>query len=365
MSLRPSSLPMLQQCPCFESDSTEFAKDGNKRHDYLSVLLTGVSPLLKDAIGNPMNGSLPPEEAEAVEWAADYIQMLINSDYQVDTEHKLSLTNEDFSEVMSGTPDVVNGPVIYDLKWRERDYVAQMAAYALMLMQARDYQCVEVHLLFAERRKIVKLKFNWDSASKIVFDTIAAYRNPDKQPTPCDYCGWCANRVGCAALNERAKAVAAGREDWKLEQYHSSQIGQPVEMAKALKLARQLAKWCEAVEFHAKSMVLAGAELPGFRQQSKAGRQYCTNVAEAFTLSGLTQEKFLAACDIRLNTSKKYPDKQGLADIFAAANEMKKAPAKRTMLKKLEPVLKQSAPSISLVATGETETEEGDTHAEL
>ena len=363
---------MLAQCACFESDSTEFAEAGTKRHKHLAArLAVGNAPRGCTCIEDDPAWLCPTckledveknqsdEDTEGVEWAAEYITMMGS---EFDAEHRLTLYDDSWNEVFSGTPDVVCGAEIFDLKWRERNYDAQMAAYALMLMQAKGYDKVIVHVLYAEPQRVQKLIFDEDSARRIVEPILAAAKDPNKQPTPCDYCGWCANRLRCKALLDRVQAVAAGREDWKLEQYHASQIETPEQAFRARKLAKQIIKWAEGVLYHTEK--LADKMTPeqlrehGYEWKPKRGRQYCTDIFTAYELLGLDRELFAQACDLRLNTSKKYPDKKGISDIYKEKHELKLAPAKRVVLAKLEPVLKRGEDSRSLVEIGEESTDE-------
>jgi hypothetical protein len=360
---------MLAQCPCFESDQSdehEYKGKGTARHDYYKGRIFELQPLPEpcpDYCADKERERLEPEEIESVDWAAGFTVMTAGSQ-QVMCEQKLFLYDDNFSPVFNdgGHLDAVAGNEIFDLKWRERDYGPQVAAYALMLMQSKGYETVTVYILFAERRRIQKLIFDRDSAASLVFGVVARSNDPNKQPTPCDYCGWCANRLRCKALNERVQAVVDGREDWKLGQYHASQINEPAEALKALHIARQVKKWCEGVEFHAKKIcdLLTQEELAahGFRWQDKKGRTFCADVLGAYNTLGLSAEEFLQACDLRLNTSKKYPDKKGAIELFAAKNGMKPTPAKKMVLAKLEPVLKRGEDSRSLVAIGDESTDE-------
>jgi hypothetical protein len=100
----------------------------------------------------------------------------------------------------------------------------------------------------------------------------------------------------------------------------------------------------------------------GFELKQIKARQWVGDVGTAFTLAGLDQANFLSCCDLRLVTSAKYPDKVGAANVYAEVHGMKKAPAKRELLKKLEPVLRAGKAGMKLKAIAE---EEGDDDADL
>lgn len=353
--IRPSSLPALAQCPCFESGSSEYTDDGTERHAALSEHFAG---------DNGRLDLMDEEQAEAVKWAADYIRLHAPmSDHSIQFETKLSVMLEvDLEEFeLKGTPDAVCGNDLFDLKTRPRDYVPQMAAYALMMFdQAPERPFVRVHLLFAALRKHETFKLTREAAVKIVVPIVANSLDSNRVPKPCDYCNWCANKLTCSAIKDRVQAVQSGREDWELEQYNTSFISEPAEMAKALRVARLLAKWCEAVEFRAKTMwIKEGMAIPGFKLQERAGKSVITDVLEAFRLSGLPEETFLKCCDLRMETSKKFPEKVGAVNAYRELTGVTMAAAKRELKRKLEPVTRRGNPTVSIVADkGETLEEE-------
>jgi hypothetical protein len=333
---RPSSLPALKECPQFDSTGTtsEHADAGTKRHKALEKLLAHNDPLpLQD---------LPEDERDGVTWAADYIRLHAPmSDHPLETERKRSFIAPDFSEI-SGTPDYVCGNHVFDLKWRYRDYSAQMAAYALMVMDS-GHESVICHVLFGEPQKAYRFDFTRESAESIIGPILESAGKGD--PTPCDYCSWCSKSKTCPALIARANAVVGGRDDWKLEQYHASCIEDTLEMGKALKLARQLADWCEAIEHHAKDMALKRGIVPaGFSLKSRQGNRFIKSVLEAFPKAGLPQDVFLAACEVKLST---------LVEAYAGFHGSKKAPAERELEAKLGETVQRKPSSMALVADKE------------
>lgn len=329
MKIRPSSLPMLALCPKFQSGGeSDDANAGTIRHDIMRRVLSGDDAALYEIVG---------EDREMVEWAVDFIRATApTSDHPLILEQKGAFTGPNFEDI-EGTPDVVCGPVIYDLKTRWHDYTAQMAAYSLMT----DHPHVTVHLLFAALRKRQTLQFTTEKAEEIVDPIIMAAHDPSAKPQINDYCGWCANRLSCSAYTERVNAVVDGREDWTLDNYHSSQITDAEGMGKALKLARELKRWIEAVEHHAKEMHLAGNTPAGFKEMVRQGRQEITDIGVAFAESGMPQEEFLKLCSVSV------PE---LAKAYAELHGMKLAPARREIETKLASVIERGKPSVSLVA---------------
>lgn len=348
--IRPSSLPMLKQCPKFEPSGGEFAEAGHERHEALRGLLIGESFLFD---------SLEEEDAAGVRWAYDYIQVNAPmSEYPLELEQQKEWIDPVTFDIRQGTVDVACGPHIFDFKWRERDYLSQMAAYALTRPQ---FQEVTVHILFGEPQVAKKIIFSQESAEHIIAPIISDALNGALTATPCDYCNWCANRLTCPAVLESAQAIAQGYSDSdKAKEWHPSKMETPEEIAAALWIARKvLGPWCKSIEFHAREAAIKkGLALPGFQIKTQKGKTFCSDVSTAFGLSGIPQEQFLKCCDLRLNTSKKIKEKVGLIDALKAQMDIPRTQAKKQILSKLDSVLKQASTITKLISKGEEEEKE-------
>lgn len=335
--IRPSTLPMWQQCPCLvPTTGNAYTTAGTARHAALAAVLGGNDNAL---------AALPDDQQrEAVQWAAEYIRLKAPmADYPLEVETKGAFISEGW-DTIEGTPDVCCGPAdIFDLKSRPRDYSAQMAAYALMQFERfPGAELVRCHLLYAETKTVEVLEFDHAKASALVESIIASVKTAERTPRACDYCSWCAIQTTCPELVEAAQFVASCREDWDLETFHATDIAKPVEMAKALKLARRLADWCEGIERAAKEMaVKQGVTLPGFTIREMRGRREVTSVTGAFGVVGLPQADFLTACKVGFTD---------LVAVYAGVHGMKKAPAERDLEAKLGDLCKRKPSSIQLVA---------------
>jgi hypothetical protein len=136
----------------------------------------------------------------------------------------------------------------------------------------------------------------------------------------------------------------------------------PEELAFALHVWRTcLKKWGDSIEHHALEAVRKrGMTLPGFSLKTESGGSYIADVGAAFAALGIPQEEFLKACEPRMNTSKRYPDRAGLVDIYKTLHGIAKtAQAKRAVEEKLAGVMLDKAPKIYLKAAKAdiTETE--------
>lgn len=357
MTIRPSSLPMLAQCPQFESGSSDFAELGTDRHSALREYYEGKTG----------EYDMLDEESQAgIRWAAEYIKCHVSESWAVRWETRGNFIAPNFEE-MSGTPDLVNGLNVFDFKWRERDYTAQMACYALMVIESLEDTVsigelrVRVHQLFGQPRKAVVLDFDRASAEGAIEPILSALGGP---PTPCDYCGWCAKRLMCPALTGPAKYIAEKYADLSMvnvASWHPSEMENPEHLALALTIWRRvLKKWGESVEFHAsEAATKKGLQLPGYELKERQGRKFVSDTKSAYEASGLAPEKFLQACSVRLNSSKKYPDQVALDALFKEqAGSL--AAGKRMAEKKLADVIKRGRSTLALVAAKGEEAEESE-----
>jgi len=324
---------MLAECPKFIGAGGEYADQGTLRHHALTELWDGKDFALLD---------LPEDQQDGVRWACDYIRLHAPlADYPIYFERQMSFVAPD-GTAQDGTPDVVCGLDIFDLKWRERDYKSQMAAYAMMIMSSGPgYATVRVHVLYGESQRAEVLEFTHSTALATVRAVYDRVNNPGAQPTPCDYCGWCASAPTCPALLLRANAIAAGRPDWELEQYHASKIETAEQAGKFLRLVRRIAKWCESGEYHIKEMVEKQGIIPeGFETKTRRGNRFIPSVSSAFPLSTLPQEEFLHACSVSFTD---------LVETYSVFHSVSKSTAEKELEHKLGEALTRKKSSQSLV----------------
>lgn len=352
---------MLAQCPCFESEGSDSTERGDKRHKAFEALLTfqradsaqralasNAESLLKE---------LPEAERDGVEWAAEYVRCKSNSQFPLQVERRVSVMDDAFNEVISGTPDVVCANEIFDLKWSWFDYTAQFAAYALALLQDSEFDSVTVHLLFAESKREQILQFTRESAEAVVLPILKAAQDPERKPRLCDYCGWCSKALLCPAKLAQANEIVQAREDvpaeakakfadWLKAGAHTTQISDGQTMGTVLTIARSLKDFVEAAEHRAKEMALKEGVIPvGYKLQSRQGNRFITDVAGAYSVSGLPQDEFLRACEVKFSA---------LCDVHQKLHGSKKAAAEREVETKLGSFVQRKSPSQSLVKEKET-----------
>ena len=344
--IRPSSLPMLAACPCFDSapDRGEDDKDaGTLRHHAMAHALAGDTTELT---------ALDSEDADKVQWALDYIGVHSPDGHQMRIEQQVSLITDDF-ETITGTPDVTCGNQLFDLKWRYRNYKEQMAAYSLAMIQADNWPSVRYHILFADGKHVETGELTLDEAENITSKVIAAAKDPLAKPVACDYCTWCSRRLTCPALTSDALTIVQAREDisaehkaafeiWLAAGAHTSQLTDAHVAGMVLTIARKLSDFSEAAEKFCKDLALKQGIVPtGFKLQSRQGNRFISSVTDAFARAGLPQDEFLKICEIKLTA---------LVEKYADVNGMKKAQAERTVEEKLGEIIQRKQSTMSLVA---------------
>lgn len=298
MKARPSSFPALDACQFFEAAEVHrdnYAEAGTDRHAALWAHISGDDGLLD---------MLPEDEREGVMWAANYIRLHAPmSDHPLIIERPGQFESFESDEPIKGTPDCLCGNDLFDLKWRRRDYRLQMACYARMAygMGADPTKPINVHVLYgAEQRRD---QYRWDYNEVVLLtDQVLIKIGLAQERKPNDYCSWCKHHISCPAILARVNAVVAGREDWFLDQYHSSKIETADEMSRALEIAWVLSDWCKAVEWNAQEMVQKkGMNLAGWKLKERAGKRVITDVQRAFELIDIPPALFLNCCSASIS----------------------------------------------------------------
>lgn len=222
--LRPSSLPKLQECRCYESNPVAgpAAQRGTRIDAAIRSIwgnldaLTGdglfYNETMLEAAAKVALPDAPTEDIEAVLWA---IAQLAAHCTEHGTEWCDLLTDEErlkaavpLAGIATGTMDAadfVQG-FLFDFKTGEiRDYKAQMAAYALACMEYTRTDCWRATLLFVDKKKAYTHLFTRAQARELVL----SIRDAEVKPTCCDYCTWCRKFEVCPAV-EKSASMALG-----------------------------------------------------------------------------------------------------------------------------------------------------------
>lgn len=277
--IRHSALPKLSVknggCACFESapGSSPAAQRGvNMDGAFRGVLMGNLKAI----------NSLEPAEKAAVEWAVEQVVMMSAGMNIVADEEKLKVSTPGITHIGTEDARVPAMNLSFDLKSGQmRNYLEQMAAYALGNMEAGftdKWTCV---LLFCDQRTAIRHDFTFVEAKAIVDEVIKGYTDPNKQPTPCDYCGWCKIKNTCVALVQPIVATKAIVEvdpvNTSLDELKKEITASPERLSKFLKAAKLFEKelWDYAKD-EAKRLLKEGKEVPGWVLQTSKGQEYFT-----------------------------------------------------------------------------------------
>jgi len=150
---------------------------------------------------------------EGVKWAADYV--IKKAEY-----YDCDIQQEDKVELMIDGEPVTFGyfdayfrqsdtGYLFDLKTgMQRDYVMQMCVYASALAQRDSLTTVKCYLLYSKYREVASFTIDAEAGLGLVSDVVASVKDPDRIPSSCDYCKWCADRTVCH-INNPDRALKA------------------------------------------------------------------------------------------------------------------------------------------------------------
>ncbi len=265
-SLRPSNLPKLAVCPCYESNPVAgpAAERGTLLDSAFRAELLGLDE--RRVIAN----KLTADEIAAVDWAVAMVRAMAGSER--------ILADEDDCRVrvlaLTGTADAIvpSRLMHFDLKTgARRNYREQMAAYALGLMGLHFAGEWTAHLLFCDQREVETIRFTYDEAHALVDAVIKAFQDPAKQPSPCEYCGWCAKAETCPArLAMVASALPAADPGFDFE----ALLAAPEKLAAFLAACVVVDDFRERAKRVATERLKAGTELPGWRLVTRKGAEF-------------------------------------------------------------------------------------------
>jgi len=268
--ISPSALPKLAECALFTGapGTSPAAQRG-------TLLDLAVRQLLLD---DPTTfDTLTPEDQASARWGAEELRTL-SGGYHVETrEEHLGMEVPGLSK--PGTADAVciRAQWVADIKTGQvRNYREQLAAYALACMHEHFANAWTAHVIYIDQRLRRTYTFTRDQAEAIVSEKIAHASSRLAEPTPCEYCSWCAHRDTCKALvRQSSEALALVQSETSLTEIRDRILANPVELsafAANWKLAeKQIA---EPVLDALKEKLAAGEDIPGWKVTTSAGRQF-------------------------------------------------------------------------------------------
>ena len=329
MSLRPSNLPKLALCPCYEANPNAgpAAARGSALDAIFRARMQGV-PDQREMFYEPN-----AEDLAAIQWAMDTLNLLAGGSTVLTCESECQISIPGFEN--PGTADaLIAGKLAHaDLKTgQKRNYREQMAAYALGLMEAHFASEWTAHLLFCDQRELVTLRFTYAEAKATVKKVIATYFDPEKTPSPCEYCGWCAKADTCPArlaLMDKALSVAESGFDFAAVLADNGKLGLFLTGCAVLEDFR------EKAEETAKERLQGGVEIPGWKLVTRRGPEFVDHVtvghhigalgfgAVLAAYGNLSAKKFREIWEQKLPKEKPFPEeavKHGKASLSLRQN---------------------------------------------
>ena len=289
MSLRPSNLPKLAACPCYEPNPN--AGPAAERGSALDALFrAGVQGDV-----NPSEMSYVPnaEDIAAVEWAVTTLKVLAGESPVITREEDCHVTIPGFEN--PGTADaLILGKFAHaDLKTGQiRNYREQMAAYALGLMETHFASEWTAHLLFCDQRQVVTLRFAYGEAKSMVEKMIAVYRDAGKQPALCEYCGWCDKEMTCSLRRTLAEnALSVSEPGFPFE----AVLADNEKLGKFLCACAVVNDYREKAEETAKERLQAGATIPGWKLATRRGPEFVDHITVGHHIQAIGFSAVLAA----------------------------------------------------------------------
>jgi hypothetical protein len=289
MSLRPSNLPKLAECACYEADPNPgpAAERGSVLDGLFRSRMAGL-PDQTEMFHEPTEADL-----SAVDWAVTAVKALAGGAEVIAREQDCRIDIPGFDK--PGTADALIPDKLAhaDLKTgQKRNYREQMAAYALGLMEEHFASEWTAHLLFCDQREVVTHHFTFEEARRLVGAVVARFHDPQKHPIPCDYCGWCAKRESCQArlaLVAQAGEVAVPSFDFEAVLADDGKLGL------FLTACAVLDDFRERAEAKATERIESGAQIPGWKLVTRRGPEFVDHVTVGQHIQALGFGPVLAA----------------------------------------------------------------------
>ena len=311
-ALRPSNLPKLAVCPCYESNPVAgpAAERGTLLDTAFRAELLGLEE--RFVIAN----KLTADEIAAVSWAVSMVRAMSGRERVLAREDDCRLRVLD----LTGTADAIVPTRLmhFDLKTGvRRNYREQMAAYALGLMGAHfagDWTC---HLLFCDLREIETIRFTYDEAFAVVDAVVKSFNDPAKQQNPCEYCGWCVKADTCEARRAIvAQTLPAADPGFDFD----AVVSEPERLGRFLTACAVLDDFRERAKKIATERIKTGGTVPGWRLVTRKGNEFvdCETVGHHIGAMGfgpvlaaygnLSVAKFRDLWSKRMPADKPFPE---------------------------------------------------------
>ena len=298
--ISPSSLPKLAECALFTG-----APGASAAAERGTLLDRALRELFID---DPTTfDTLSAEDKRAVEWGANELRVL-SGGYHIETrEEYLGMEVPGLSKPGTADAVCVRAKWVADIKTGQvRNYRQQLAAYALACMQEHFTDSWTAHVVYIDQRLRRTYDFTREQAEATVSNLISEASSRTAEPTPNEYCGWCANADGCRALvRQSSEALALVQSETSLTEIRDQILANPVKLsafAANWKLAeKQIA---EPILDALKERLGAGEDIPGWKVTTGAGRQFVEADTIAKASTNVSKETLILALGGKMSADK-------------------------------------------------------------
>lgn len=257
--IRPSSLPKLSACACYESSGIE--SDAAKRGTMLDSRFRAFFEH-----GAVEMSDLNEIDADSLRWAIDATTEIADGQVVEARETHLKFDISGFRN--GGTIDALisSKSISIDLKTGQiRDYYAQMAAYAIGLMESHFTDEWETILIFCDQKQIKRLYWTYDKAKSVVNSIISKAVDPNKKPEVCDYCSWCKHYNTCGARTTQLAELVKVESLEAISLNFEAILADPEKCGKFLLACRVVADFGEQAEAQVRKFLENGQPVEGWR----------------------------------------------------------------------------------------------------
>jgi hypothetical protein len=161
-------------------------------------------------------------------------------------------------------------------------------------------------VVYVDQRVRRTYTFTREQAEATVSAVIAEASSRLAEPTPNEYCGWCAHANTCKALvRQSSEALALVKSDLALSDIRDQILANPVELsafAANWKIAED--KIAEPVFKALKEKLIAGEDIPGWKVTTSAGRQFVETPAIAAAAANVSKETLILALGGSMSADK-------------------------------------------------------------
>lgn len=289
--ISPSSLPKLAECALFTS-----APGASPAAERGTLLDRALRELFLD---DPTTfDTLDAEDKAAVEWGVAELRTL-SGGYHVETrEEYLGMEVPGLSRPGTADAVCVRAKWVADCKTGAvRNYRQQLAAYSLACMQEHFADSWTAHVIYIDQRLRRTYDFTREQAEATVSNIIAEASSRLADPTPNEYCGWCANYNTCRAIvRQSSEALTLVHSETSLTEIRDKILADPIQLSAFVsnwKLAEKAI--AEPAIDALKAKLSDGKEIPGWKVSSTAGRDYVEADAIAKASANVSKETLILA----------------------------------------------------------------------